>query len=687
MKTRTKLGALCLAGATALGCWSDLDDYAGENVPLTANATTDWRDEVIYQLLVDRFADGDTSNDVRIDRGALGRYQGGDWQGVIDHMGYLKELGVTTLWISPVVRNVDTDAGVDAYHGYWASDLTRLNPHFGDLATLRRMVRVAHENGIKVILDIVTNHMGQMFYYDINNNGRPDEFISGSGQSVGSAIGPDGRPNQNAEAEFERRARQELQYRNPGESESPLTRHTEYDPDYNVRGAVQAFTSLGPAGDAPVVFLNMPDIFRVAPPGDLLASQSILGRPEGYHRRGRIVTYDTTGCAVDGTGCQPGDQTLNGDFPGGLKDVATEREDVRRAMVEAYWRWVRMLDLDGFRIDTLKHVDHGFWQYFASNIRRLAAAAGKRNFFMFGEAFDGNDSLVGSYTGPNEMDSVFYFPQKYRVFDNIFQCGDGNTSDVEGLLSDRQRDFSGTPQPGGVGVAPRQLLVNFMDNHDVSRFLYGMNPTVMNNIRVDTGRDCSSGVVDSRNPRDLERFRPRLHAALAYLLTEDGIPCIYYGTEQDFHGGNDPSNRERFWETNFSTAARRANNSASTFGWTQRLIQTRLRYPALRRGAMSLRWTTTHTGAEQDAGIVAFERVDGQNYALVVIHAKDGTAETSADRTGGMPMMVSAAPGTELVDVLADTNRAVTVGSGGSFVAPMGPWQASVFIPRSQVRR
>ncbi len=646
------LGTAALACAASLGCWSDLDDVAGENIPLTANVQTDWRDEVIYQLLVDRFEDGDTSNDLRIDRTSLGRYQGGDWQGVINRMGYLKQLGVTTLWISPIVRNVDTDAGFDAYHGYWASDLTLLNPHFGDLATLRRMVRVAHENGIKVILDIVTNHMGQMFFYDVNNNGRPDEFIEGSG--------PD------------------YPYRNPGGLGSTLRRVTEYDPDYNVRGPVQAFTSLGPAGDAPVVFLNNPDIFRVPPRTDILPSQSILARPEGYHRRGRITAYDN----VDS---QPGEQVLLGDFPGGLKDVATEREDVRRAMVEAYWRWVRMLDLDGFRIDTLKHVDHGFWQYFASNIRRLANAAGKRNFFMFGEAFDGDSRLVGSYTNPNEMDSVFYFPQKYRVFDNIFQCGDGNTSDLEGLLRDRQNDYSGTPQPNGVGVAPRQLLVNFMDNHDVSRFLYGMNPTVASDI-ARGGRACSSPVVDIRNPADVERFRPRLHAALAYLLTEDGIPCVYYGTEQDFRGGNDPSNRERLWDTGFPTAERRANNTVSTFGWTRRLIRLRQNYQALRRGSMALRWTTTHTGSEQDAGIMAFERVDGSNYALVVIHARDGMAETSADRAGGAPMMVTAAPGTELVDVLAETPRSITVGSGGTAVIPMGPWQASVFVPRAQVR-
>jgi alpha-amylase len=649
--TNRWLSALAVSFACVSGCWSELDDYSGENVPLTSRVQ-DWRDEVIYQLLVDRFEDGDTSNNLRVDRTALGRYQGGDWQGVINRMGYLKQLGVTTLWISPIVRNVDTDAGFDAYHGYWASDLTLLNPHFGDLATLRRLVRVAHENNIKVILDIVTNHMGQMFFYDVNNNGRPDDFIEGSG--------PD------------------YLYRNPGGLGSTLRRVTEYDPDFNVRGQVQAFTSLGPAGDAPVVFLNMPDIFRVPPQANILPSQSILARPEGYHRRGRITAYDNVNN-------QPGEQVLLGDFPGGLKDVNTEDPRVRTAMVEAYWRWVRMLDLDGFRIDTLKHVEHGFWQYFGSNIRSRALQAGKRNFFMFGEAFDGDERLVGSYTNPNEMDSVFYFPQKYRVFDNIFQCGDGNTRDFENLVRDRQANYSSVAQPNGVGVAPSSVLVNFMDNHDVSRFLYGMNPTVAEGFMRD-GRNCSTGVVDTRNGRDVERFRPRLLAALTYLLTEDGIPCIYYGTEQDFRGGNDPSNRERLWDTGFSTAERRADNSFTTFGWTRRLIGLRRTYPALRRGTMSVRWVTDHTEAEQDAGVMAFERVDGQNYALVVIHAKDGTAETSTERTGGVAMMVNTAPGTELVDVLSPTPRTVTVSTGGTLSVSMGPWQASVFVPRAQVR-
>ena len=69
-----------------------------------ANHVQDWRDEVIYQVIIDRFADGDINNDFSISPGVLGRYQGGDWKGVEDHLQYLQALGVTTLWISPSSR-------------------------------------------------------------------------------------------------------------------------------------------------------------------------------------------------------------------------------------------------------------------------------------------------------------------------------------------------------------------------------------------------------------------------------------------------------------------------------------------------------------------------------------------------------------------------------------------------------
>ena len=152
--------------------------------PALATHVQDWRDEVIYQVIVDRFADGDVNNDFNVEPGALDQYQGGDWQGIEDHLDYIQALGVTTLWISPIVQNVDSDADVDGYHGYWQQDLTAAQP------ALRRprqpCVRWsphAHDRGMKVVLDIVCNHMGQVFFYDINLNGRPDDYVEGSGGS------------------------------------------------------------------------------------------------------------------------------------------------------------------------------------------------------------------------------------------------------------------------------------------------------------------------------------------------------------------------------------------------------------------------------------------------------------------------------------------------------------------------
>src|SRR4051794_22132485 len=158
--------ALVVVGAASVGCMKFDDAASGE--PKLATHVNDWREEVIYQLLVDRFADADQGNNYNVHPSAPGRWHGGDWAGVESKLDYLETLGVTTLWISPVVKNVDTDAGFDGYHGYWAQDLTATNPHFGDLPALRRMVSAAHARGMKVILDIVTNHLGQLFYYDIN---------------------------------------------------------------------------------------------------------------------------------------------------------------------------------------------------------------------------------------------------------------------------------------------------------------------------------------------------------------------------------------------------------------------------------------------------------------------------------------------------------------------------------------
>lgn len=653
------LGAACALAAG--GCF-DLRDVEtptdGTPIRLTSQVE-DWRDEVIYQVLVDRFANGTASNDWRVNRQSLARYQGGDWQGLISQLDYIKALGVTTLWISPIVRNVDTDAGIDGYHGYWASDLSELNPHFGDLATLRRLVSEAHRKNLRVVLDIVTNHMGQMFYYDINQNGRPDDNLYGGGVNSG--------------------------FQNPGGSSSTLTRVSEYDPDYNTRTVIQSFTSLGPAGPAPVRFMHIPDIFRTAPRCDgAFAWQCILAQPEGYHRRGRIVNYDSDGS-------QPSEQVMLGDFPGGLKDVATERQDVRDAMVEAYARWVELTDLDGFRIDTLKHVEHGFWTDFSTRLRTRLAARGKQRFFLFGEAFDGDDRLLGSYTRPGEMDSVFYFSQKFQVFRDVFQC-EGSTSQVESLYTQRAMNYGTTAQENGAGAPPTQLLVNFFDNHDVPRFLAG--------ILDEDPMSCPPGRV--RDENDSERMRKKMHIALAFLYTEDGIPCVYYGTEQDFNGANDPSNREVLWEraSDYRTDldgrpsaggpltnehARMFPTTGVTFQWMARLARIRRTYEPLRRGNFELKWTSNRPTNADDGGMLAFERRQDTRSVLVVINTS-GDAREHRTAFEGNGMQVSFAPGTELVDVLdASNTRRVTVGPGSRVSVSLPAYSAAIFVPAADV--
>jgi alpha-amylase len=134
----------------------------------------DWSNEVIYFLLIDRFHDGDPSNNksgnpnshVLWDgkeqtRQHLKTYQGGDLAGVIEKLDYLKGLGVTALWLSPVYDNAAKDfSGWWPYHGYHPVNFYQVEDHFGDLALMRKLVDAAHERGMKVMLDMIYNHVG-----------------------------------------------------------------------------------------------------------------------------------------------------------------------------------------------------------------------------------------------------------------------------------------------------------------------------------------------------------------------------------------------------------------------------------------------------------------------------------------------------------------------------------------------
>jgi alpha-amylase len=565
--------------------------------PRLATYVDDWRNEIIYQVLVDRFANGDVNNDFHVQPGPLARYQGGDWKGLENHLDYIRELGVTTLWISPVVRNVDTDADVDAYHGYWAQDLTALNPHFGDLAALRSLTARVHAMGMKIVEDVVVNHMGQVFFYDINMNGKPDVYVSGTG------------------------------------STSPVMRSTEFDPDFDVRG-VQAQTPLGIAGRAPVIFVRDPPISREPPkPG-------ILGEARAYHGLGRITNFDDPM------------QARYGDFPGGLKDLATEVPEVRTTLIDGYLHWALEANFDGLRLDTIKHVEHEFWQAFSPEVRERMRQRNKTKFILFGEALDGKDDLLGSYTQPGELDSVFYFSQHFRVFHDVFATAadpaqQKPTSAIATLWSEKDIHYGKAPQENGIGVAPGKALVNFIDNHDRPRFLYDSNYDVR-----------------------------ALRNALTFLFAEEGIPCVYYGTELDFYGGNDPANREVLWKTGFPT-------QGETFRHIANLARLRKSYEALRLGDTVVRYASNVTMGAVDAGLFAFERTGGDAgdaYALVVVNANNG--QESAPPAPGMP--VGLVPGTRLVDALQPGHPPIVVNGDGMLSLSVPAQSTRILIPEVQ---
>ena len=130
-----------------------------------------WEGANIYFLLTDRFNNGDASNDINFERteetGKLRDFEGGDLKGVTQKIkdGYFTDLGINAIWMTPIVEQIHggTDEGTGlsyGYHGYWAKDWTKIDPNFGTKEDLKELVAVAHQNGIRVLLDAVINHTG-----------------------------------------------------------------------------------------------------------------------------------------------------------------------------------------------------------------------------------------------------------------------------------------------------------------------------------------------------------------------------------------------------------------------------------------------------------------------------------------------------------------------------------------------
>ncbi|MBT8492983.1 MAG: hypothetical protein KJO07_07980 [Deltaproteobacteria bacterium] len=529
--------------AVVLGCGAS---SSPEPDAAPTEAERSWRDEVVYQLLTDRFGNGRVDNDTGETCSTC--YLGGDWVGINQRLDYLQDLGVTAIWISPIATNVDDVIG-GGYHGFWPLALDQANPRFGTEEELRTLVDACHDRGIKVLVDVVLNHMGQVFFYDLNGNGQPD----------------------------------------PGE----------LDPPFNADGI-----------DAPIVFKD-----AVSPAGFL--------NPDWYHRRGGIQNFDDPL------------QALTGDFEGGLRDLDTARQDVRDALLEVTLDWLDRVPFDGIRFDAAKHVDEDFWPWFLGELR-----AARPGLVAVAEAFEGDVTRLSRFTDELAFDSVLDFSYKYQAFNDVFAANQPTTR-LRDLYVAQSQALNPVPHQGGAGLAPQLIPFRFLDNHDVPRFM------------------STAGDVRA------------VKAALAYLMTLDGVPVIYYGTEQDFSGAEDPENREALWTSDYLT-------DGDTFVWLRRLISLRAELTALRRGDVRFVWTSSRQDAGDGAGLVGIERVLADERVLVVVNTRASEAETAA---GGTGMQVGFEPGTVLEDRLTN-GESLTVGDDGRITVQMPGYGARIYTAR-----
>src|SRR5690625_630484 len=169
------------------------ESEASENVN-----KVDYSQDIIYQIVTDRFYDGDPSNNPSgnlYSQTDLHKYMGGDWKGITQKIqeGYFQELGITALWISQPVENVYAlhPEGYTSYHGYWARDYKKTSPFYGDFDDFDELIGVAHNNGMKVIMDFTPNHSSPALETDpsyVENGDRKSTRLNSSHVAISYAV-------------------------------------------------------------------------------------------------------------------------------------------------------------------------------------------------------------------------------------------------------------------------------------------------------------------------------------------------------------------------------------------------------------------------------------------------------------------------------------------------------------------
>ena len=531
----------------------------------------DWRDGWIYFLLIDRFNNLNREPLHTWDLPHNG-FQGGTLNGAKDKLGYIRDLGATSVWLSPVLQNPPQDH--DSYHGYGIQNFARIEPRFcsdpararADAAyadsELRGLVDAAHNLGLSVILDIVINHSGDVFAYD----------------GYGSVA--------------------------PWRTDPPYGIHWR-DAEGN------------PAPD------------WAAAPADAASGAAVhpaaLRNNDAFRRRGNAFNAPHH------------DPVVAGDFYS-LKELVTDVRDpfgrypVRDALIDCYADLIRRFDIDGYRIDTLMYVERDFALTLGNAMREHAQALGKKNFFTFGEVYADErriSAYVGRHVGEGDdlvgVDAALDFPLFYAL-PGVVKAQTPPRALVDVYEIRRQLQDGIISSHGDAS----RYFVTFADNHDQSSRLRYEDPVAPH------------------------RYDTQVSLTLALLMSLQGVPCVYYGTEAGLAGsGNTPEAvRQALWG-----APGAFDIAAQPFGGTlQELSGVRASLPALRYGRQYFRPVSGdgihYAHSEFPGGAVCFSRILATTEVVVV-------ANTNTDQSFVWHVLVDrdlTPPGTQLA--VAYSNQA-----------------------------
>ena len=316
-----------------------------------------WEDQVLYFLLLDRFSDGKEKDGYRdnadrpVQSGSTplyrpedpgrvdyetwfragGGWQGGTLRGLKSKLGYLRRLGITALWVSPIFRQV---AFEPSYHGYGIQNFLDVDPHFGTRAEFRDFVQAAHEQGIYVILDIIAHHTGNVFAYDADRYTTHDPA---SGQW----------------------------YNDPRWDGKPY--------------AVKGFNDRDGRPTLPFDSSDPERMEAAWPDGAVWPRE--FQRPDLFLHKGHITNWDY--CPEYAEGDMFNLKTLDiwVQWPGQYCQAST----AAACLCLVYGFWIAYADLDGFRIDAAKHMGEEALRTFCDVIREFAQSIGKERFLLVGE--------------------------------------------------------------------------------------------------------------------------------------------------------------------------------------------------------------------------------------------------------------------------------------------------------------